>query len=85
MQVWLATIVVQLITNLGSWLMARALEAIHSKQQQASTDSQIDQRLAGVKAAYKEAFNGQPVTPDQRAKLNQAIADFIRGPSGTGV
>ncbi len=85
MQAWIASIVVALMTKLTSWLFAKGLEVIHSKQDQATTDADIDARLASFKNAYKEAFNGQPVTSEQKQKLNQAIADFIRGGTTGGV
>lgn len=73
------------MTKLTSWLLAKGLEAIHGKELEASTDQSIDQRLTAFKAAYKDAFNGKPVTPEQRQKLNQAISDFISGNTSDGL
>ncbi len=85
MPAWIASIIVALMTKLTSWLLTKGLEVVHGKQDQAATDADIDARLASFKNAYKEAFNGQPVTVDQRQKLNQAIADFIRGGTNGGL
>lgn len=83
MSAWISNIVVILLTRLTSWLFTKGLEVKAGRDQKAATDADIDQKLATFKEAYKESFNGEPVTPEQRKKLNQAIADFIRGP-GTG-
>ncbi len=42
-------------------------------------DSAIDARLATVRNAYKQAFDGTPITRDQRERLNSALSDFVRG------
>lgn len=78
-------IIVQILTKLGSWLFAKVLEFYHGKQEQKNTDEDIDNKLNQFKEAYKEAFDGQPITPEQRKKLNQSIADFIRNPNVGGL
>lgn len=75
----LTNIVVSLMTSFTSWLVTMGLQKIHGKQEKAQTDKDIDQKLSKFKEAYKEAFNGQPVTPEQKQKLNSAISDFLRG------
>lgn len=82
---WLAQIVIMLMTKLTSWLFAKGLEVVNAKKLQISNNADIDDRLLAFKNAYKEAFNGQPVTPEQRAKLKQSISDFIRDGSNGGL
>lgn len=76
---WLASFLALLLPKLAPWLITEALAEFHSIENKAVTSDEIDQRLAGVKAAYKAAFDGQPVTADQKTKLNKAISDFING------
>lgn len=85
MQAWLAGIIVSLTTKLGSWLLARALEYFNKQQKHAATDADIDARLASVKSAYKDAFNGEKITPEQRKNLYQGISDFIRNTGDSGL
>lgn len=73
-----------LLTKLASWFFAKVLAFIHGRQLKAKSDQEIDVKLAAVKQAYKEAFDGTPITEDQRKKLNQTIADFLSG-NGTGL
>lgn len=82
---WLNSLVLYLVSKLGAWLLARAIEQSQKIQAKTASDKEIDSRLQQYKDAYKEAFNGEAVTPEQRKKLNGAIADFIRGPSGNGM
>lgn len=78
-------IIVALLTSIGSKLLAWALSFIQAKQQQVATDKDIDNKLATVKEAYKEAIDGEKVTPEQRKKVNQALSDFIRNPGNGGL
>lgn len=80
----IATILESLITKLASWFFTKVLAYFHGKAQHAKTDKEIDEKLAVVKQAYKEAFDGTPITPEQRQKLNQSIDDWLRG-DGTGL
>jgi hypothetical protein len=84
MQAWIAGIIVSIMTQFTSWLLAKGLEIIHGKELQKTTDGDIDKKLLAFKLAYKEAFNGSPVTPEQREKLKGAISDFIRN-AGAGL
>lgn len=83
MPVWVSNLIIVLLTRLTSWLFAKGLEKLHGAKQKESTERDIDERLKLFKQAYKEAFNGESITPEQRKKLNQSIADFLRG-SNTG-
>jgi hypothetical protein len=75
----------RIVAAVLSWLFTKGLELYHSKRSSMESDQAIDAHLKAFKAAYKDAFNGQPVTKEQREKLNQAIADFIRNPHGGGL
>jgi hypothetical protein len=63
-------------------LVSMLLEQSNKNVPAPVTDESIDARLAKFKDAYKDAFNGQPVTTEQRQKLNEAISSFIRGANG---
>jgi hypothetical protein len=43
-----------------------------------TTDDELDRRLHAFKEAYKDAFDGTPITEEQRKKLNASIESFIR-------
>lgn len=81
----LEKLITSILTNLASKLFAWVLEYFKGKQKQSNTNEDIDQRLDQVKQAYKEAFNGEPVTPEQRKRLNQSLADFIRNTNNGGM
>jgi len=85
MPIWASNLIVLIMTKLTSWLLAKGLEQIHSKQVQTQSDKDIDSRLQSFKQAYSEAFNGEPVTTEQREKLKKAISDFIRGDGSGGL
>ena len=65
-------------------LVQKGLEVFHGKQKQAKSEQEIDARLAKLKAASLEAFDGKPITPEQRKKLRGAISDFIGGHTPNG-
>lgn len=75
-------IIIALLTKLTSWLFAKGLEKLHGIHDQAETNQDIDARLKAFKNAYKEAFDGTEITPEQRQKLRASIASFVRGPDG---
>ncbi len=77
----IANLMAIILTNVTSWILARGLEAIHGKELQKTTEGDINKKLLDFKLAYKEAFDGSPITPEQRQKLKSAISDFIRGGS----
>ncbi len=83
MPLWVMNLFIMVMTKLTSWLLARGLESLHSKQETDKENADIDARLKAFKDAYKDAFNGEPVTPEQRQRLKDAITTFIRGnPNG---
>lgn len=77
----LEKIITYLITNLLSWLYAKALER-HAKK---TSEKIIDQKLEALKEASKDAFNGKPISKDELDRLNNAIANFIRSPNNNGL
>ena len=79
MQGWIAGIFIELLTRFASWAFSKGLQHYHGEQEHAETDRDIDARLKLFKDAYKEAFNGEPLTTEQKKKLNYAISDFLRG------
>lgn len=85
MPAWLTNFVILIMTKLTSWLLAKGLEYVHGRQDKAQTDESIDLKLKAFKNAYKEAFDGHAITPEQKQKLNKAIGDFIRNPSNGGL
>lgn len=85
MQAFLAKLLTELATKLGSWLVARASEfwakreAAKAVEQAKEVDhAAIDARLAALKKAYLEANDGTKATPDQRTALQRAISEFAR-------
>lgn len=78
-------ILIALITRLGAFLYARALKKIddHAKEKAESDQATkaMSEKLERIKTAYAEAFNGNPISKDQRQELNRSIRDFLRAPS----
>lgn len=81
----LERIITTVLTHLVSWLFTKGLEHFNKLQEKNDSEGVIDEKLKTLKVAYKEAFNGEPITKEQRAKLNKAVADFIRNPTSNGV
>lgn len=81
---FLAGIFASMMSKLVSWLVSKGLEWYHGREQKAATEDDINNKLVKFKEAYKEAFNGEPVTPEQREKLKGSIRDFIRGVDTNG-
>lgn len=78
-------IIIEIVTRLVSWLYARGLVAVKEAQAKKEAEADIDARLEKFNEAFKGAFNGEPVTDEERKRLNQAAADFIRGSSSRGL
>lgn len=85
MSAFLAAILERLVTSLISRLMEYWDKKKSEENRIKSTDVEIDRRVLKVKDAYKEAFDGTPVTKEQRAKVNEALREFIRGGSNGGL
>jgi hypothetical protein len=75
-------IILALVTQLGSYLISAVLKSRAKKQEAPANPEEVDRRLADVKAAYTEAFDGKPITPEQRKKINLALSAFINGGHG---
>jgi hypothetical protein len=67
-----------LIAKFAAWLFDKSLVLFEEKLQREKTENQIDRDLENLEHAYKEAINGQPITKEQREKINRAISNFIR-------
>ncbi len=80
MPAFIGSILTYILTQVTSLLLAKGLEVIHGKEMKKVEWDDINLKLLDFKMAYKEAFNGEPITPEQREKLKKAIADFIRNP-----
>jgi hypothetical protein len=76
---WLSTLIAEIITRLASILVAEALKRAEETQVRMQNARDIDGRLDAFKNAYREAFNGEKITPEQDEKLKASISDFIRG------
>lgn len=85
MQGWIAGVVALVLQKLGAWLGTQLLVWLNKRNETAVSNSEIDAKLKAFKAAYKEAFNGEKVTPEQKAELKKAISDFIRNPDPGGL
>ena len=74
----LSSIIASVLEKLASWFMTKVLDYINGKREQAATNDDIDATLAALKEAYKESYDGTPPTDEKKAKMEQAIRDFIR-------
>lgn len=76
-------IVVKILESLVMALVTRLLEYYQKQKAQSdaitTSDAKIDEHLKNFKDAYSKAFDGTPVTPEQRKKINDAIKELIRG------
>lgn len=84
MPLWITNLIAAIMLRVVTILVQKGLEVFHGKQKQAKTEQEIDARLAKLKAASLEAFDGKPITPEQRQKLRGAIAEFIGGNAPNG-
>ena len=82
---WLAAFFAQVMMKLIPWLISKGMEFYHKEQDVKAAGESIDERLKAVKDAYQKAFNGEPITPEQRTELHRAISDFIRGGTTIGL
>lgn len=78
-------IIVEVLTRLGAIFVSWALAQQAKQTAKHADEADIDHRLDVVKKTVTEALDGSPITPDQRKKINTAIADFIRGTSNNGL
>jgi len=80
-----SAIVASVITKAASWVAARLIEWFNKRSKTTAMEKDIDNKLALLKAAYVESFDGKPVTPEQREKLKHAIRNFISNDSNGGM
>lgn len=79
----LERIIIQLLTLLAQWLYNKGLEKYKKNETKEQAEAEIDAKSKKVKEVSKEVFNGEPVTKEDRSKINSAIREFLR-PTGDG-
>lgn len=77
-------ILIKIVTALVSRGLQWLLEKAHGLHDQSETNKNIDARLKGLKDAYAEAFDGNPITPEQRERLRASTREFILGNNSNG-
>lgn len=80
---WLLELLASFMLKAVSALVVKGMEWYSDHEAAVAKQKQIDDNLKLMKAAYKKAFDGQPMTADQREDLKSAIRNFItHGTSG---
>lgn len=72
-------IIVAVLMNLLTRLYNLILGRIEAAKQKKADDAATDARVAAYKEKVNQAFDGTPVTPEQRKEINDALSDLIRG------
>ncbi len=72
------TLIADLLTKLASRLITEGIARLHATD----AGKEIDKKLETFKRVYEKAFDGTPITKDQKNEINKAISDFIRGTAG---
>lgn len=78
-------ILIAVLIRVTTYWVTSALEYSNKNNSKAFSERTIDERLEKVKAAYKDAFDGQPITPEQHKSLKSAVALFISNDSNGGL
>lgn len=81
---WLTSLAASLLEKLVSSIAVKLMELYRGKAEKDATEADIDNRVALLKDAYKKAFDGNPVTPQQKEELKHAIRQFINGNNPAG-
>lgn len=74
--------ILQLLEQIAVRLITHLLKANLEREkgpEPAVSDAEAFARVGKLREAYVEAFDGTEMTPEQRKKLNESIAAFIRG------
>lgn len=79
---WLTGLASTVLLKLASMLMTWVLGQFHQKEADDQSSSDIDSKLSAFKDAYKKAFDGTPITAEQKNELEKSIADFLRNSDG---
>ena len=74
----LERIIVAILVKAISWF----LEQNQKSKVLNESNNDIDQKLEAFKNAYKESFNGEATTDEQRKNLKIAIRNFIKSDNG---
>lgn len=81
----LERILIKVLTQLGSFILMKALEYFQKKQGQKLDEEAIDKRVSEVKQVLKEALDGTPLTPEQKNKFKESVIHLVRGNNSSGV
>jgi hypothetical protein len=74
----LHNVAVALVTKLATWLYDKAMESYQADKLRDKTQAEADAKLKEFKDACKEAFNGYPVSKDQKKRLNKAAKELLK-------
>ncbi len=77
MNAWLLGLIISCLERVAVALVTRLIEHHAKKTKNRASVKEISINLDKVKSAYNQAFDGTPLTPDQRKQFNAAISDFI--------
>lgn len=76
-----AAVIADLSARLFAWLLAQRAK----QTTEAASETAIDQKVIAVQTAMKETLDGQPATPEQKAKMREAFRDLVRGGPSSGL
>jgi hypothetical protein len=65
-----------IILQIVSMLVTKGIEKLTSPK---VTPQEVENRIAPLKQALTETFDGTPVTKEQRKKLKQSVKTLIKG------
>lgn len=79
------SIIVKILEMVAAWCFTRLLEYKRQRDQTAETNKDIDRRLTILKTVFMEVSHDKTVTPDERAKIKDAMRDFVRNSQSGGM
>lgn len=79
------SIIVKILEMVAAWCLTRLLEYKRQRDQTAETNKDIDRRLTILKTVFTEVSHDKTVTSDERAKIKDAMRDFVRNPTSGGM
>lgn len=79
------SIIVKILEMVAAWCLTRLLEYKRQRDQTAETNKDIDRRLTILKTVFMEVSHDKTVTPDERAKIKDAMRDFVRNSQSGGM
>lgn len=81
----ISEIVAAVLVRIGAAIFAYLTEQNAKRKADAIADHEAQAKVDAIKTALTEAQDGSPVTKEQRAKLNSAFRDLVRGGPSNGV